>query len=200
MYKFEKFENLLSNAKWNAERGVRRSALAERGAKSGTPERARNAVNSRNAAVETLSTGLRAADVERLQYRGPGSSRHIYDFFLPFTKNGSRMIIVQLNTADSELQEPNISQKLQEHYRLPQGRGPGYPWSRLRRLSPFRLHSLRSRRAIHLVQNGYKCEEVKEKLLWRDTRSLQRYLRLNEAAILGEASVDDAILVLRSYL
>lgn len=146
------------------------------------------------------STGLRAADVQRLQYRGIGSQADCYDFYLPFTKNGSRMILVTVNLQTSEFPEPQFAAMVRTHYCHDQGRGPSYPWARLRRLAPFRLHALRNRKAIQLIQQARTSEEIQELLLWRDSRSLQRYLRLNRAAILEASSVDAAVRTLRGYL
>ena len=53
---------------------------------------------------------------------------------------------------------------------------------------------------MYLIQRRYSREQVKELLLWRDDRSLGRYLRLNQAAIEAQPDVDSAIAVLRSFL
>ena len=142
------------------------------------------------------STGLRAADVSRLQLRSTLTwpLPQPITMHLPFSKNTNQLKLVTLSPATSELEEPELESLFRQHFSP--GSVLGVNWARLRRLCQFRLHALRNRRAMLLIQRRHSREEVKDQLLWRD----DRYLRLNQARIQECPDVDSAISLLRSYL
>ena len=114
------------------------------------------------------------------------------------SKTNSSMTVVTICPDEAELVEPRLKDMLNDYFTA--GQSLSVDWARLRRRCPFRLHALRNRKAMQLVQAHQPRTLIKERLLWRDGRSLDRYLRLNQGQIESRATVDAAISVLRSYL
>ena len=113
-------------------------------------------------AVCTMAaSGRRAMDIRRIKSEGVLQSDGKWFVTLDKDKQNSLPVNFMFEYKDNIFKEVNsLDQRFQNELDRKSEPFENVDWQKLRRMAPFRLHSLRNRRAIKLILAGYEVHEV----------------------------------------